>query len=123
SDVAEKLPGEVEPLEMLADFSRHTSDPFQLSSALTKLVDIYAADGNYSRAEELMQELIEKNKGDERLVARLDQLRRREQGAPTPAETPSPAAAVEARSEEQPESESSAGEPASTEAAPAPAAP
>ncbi len=71
SDVAEKMPGEVEPLELLADFSRHTSDPFHLTSALTKLVDIYAADGNYSRAEELMQELIEQNKGDERLVARL----------------------------------------------------
>ncbi|MGD0955820.1 MAG: tetratricopeptide repeat protein [Candidatus Acidiferrales bacterium] len=121
SDVAEKLPSEVEPFEMLADFSRHTSDPFQLSSALTKLVDLYAADGNYSRAEELMQELIERNKGDERLVARLDQLRRREQGAPAPAEIPEPVATAEATSEEPRVPERFAAEPASAEAEAAPA--
>jgi pilus assembly protein FimV len=123
SDVAEKMPGEVEPLEMLADFSRHTSDPFHLTSALTKLVDIYAADGNYSRAEELMQELIEQNKGDERLVARLDQLRRREQGDATPAETQSSTATTEAAAEEPRVMESSAAEPESTEATPAAAPP
>ncbi|HEV3480693.1 MAG TPA: tetratricopeptide repeat protein [Candidatus Acidoferrales bacterium] len=75
SSSIEKLPDEVEPLEMLADFARHTSDPFQLNAALTKLADIYADTGNYTRAEEMLQELVERNKGDERLIARLEKLR------------------------------------------------
>src|SRR5579872_760166 len=52
SDVAEKLPRNPEPLEMMADFSRSASDPFHLNAALDKLVDVYADGGNYSRAEE-----------------------------------------------------------------------
>jgi tetratricopeptide (TPR) repeat protein len=75
SSSVEKLPDETEPLEMLADFARHTSDPFQLYAALTKLADVYSNAGNYSRAEEMLQELVERNKGDERLVARLEKLR------------------------------------------------
>ena len=75
----EKLPDETEPLEMLADFARHTSDPFQLNAALTKLADIYSSNGNYARAEEMLQELVERNKGDERLIARLEKLRTRDE--------------------------------------------
>ena len=75
SSSIEKLPDEAEPLEMLADFARHSSDPFQLNAALTKLADIYADAGNYTRAEEMLQELVERNKGDERLIARLEKLR------------------------------------------------
>ena len=75
SSSIEKLPGEAEPLEMLADFARHSSDPFQLNAALTKLADIFADAGNYTRAEEMLQELVERNKGDERLLARLEKLR------------------------------------------------
>jgi tetratricopeptide (TPR) repeat protein len=78
--VTQKAPGNIQALELLADFSRHTSDPFQLSSALSQLVDAYSAKGEYSRAEEALQELIEKNKGDERLLARLEQLRERASG-------------------------------------------
>lgn len=75
SSSIEKLPDEAEPVEMLADFARHSSDPFQLNAALTKLADIYTDSGNYTRAEEMLQELIERNKGDERLTARLEKLR------------------------------------------------
>jgi tetratricopeptide (TPR) repeat protein len=75
SSSIEKLPDEAEPLEMLADFARHTSDPFQLNAALTKLADIYADAGDYTRAEEMLQELVERNKGDERLIERLQKLR------------------------------------------------
>lgn len=88
SSSVEKLPDETEPLEMLADFARHTSDPFQLNAALTKLADIYSNARNYARAEEMLQELVERNKGDERLIARLEKLRSRgEQLSPaSPAE-------------------------------------
>jgi tetratricopeptide (TPR) repeat protein len=75
SSATDKLPENTEALEMLADFSRHTSDPFHLNAALSKLVDAYAATGDQARAEHLMKEMIERNKGDERLVARFEQLR------------------------------------------------
>jgi tetratricopeptide (TPR) repeat protein len=95
SRATERLPGRVEPLEMLAEFCRHTSDSFRLSDALSKLSDAYAATGNYSRAEQLVLEMIDRNKNDERLVERLNQLRARS-GAPgaPPTEAP-PSAAPE----------------------------
>jgi tetratricopeptide (TPR) repeat protein len=77
---AEKLPGEIEPLEMIADFCRHTSDPLPLSGALNQLVDLYASAGDYDRADQAMEELIERNKDDERLLARRAQLRARRNG-------------------------------------------
>jgi tetratricopeptide (TPR) repeat protein len=94
--VTQKLSGNIEVLQMLADFSRHTSDPFQLNSALTQLVDAYTAKGDYAHAEESLQELIEKNKGDERLQAKLEQLRARASGkAPAPIiEEPLPPVAI-----------------------------
>jgi pilus assembly protein FimV len=80
SSAVEKLPGNTEALEMLADFSRHSSDPFQLNSALSQLVDAYAASGDQARAEHLMKELIDRNKGDERLIDRFNQLRQAGKG-------------------------------------------
>ncbi len=86
TSATEHLPGVTEPLEMLADFCRHTSDSFRLQDAISKLADAYAAQKNYPRAEELLQELVDRNKDDERLVERLNQLRARAGGAPPPAE-------------------------------------
>jgi tetratricopeptide (TPR) repeat protein len=87
STAIEKLPGNTEALEMLADFSRHTSDPFHLNAALSQLVDAYAASGDQARAEHLMKELIDRNKGDERLIDRYNQLRKsgKREAAPSPA--------------------------------------
>ena len=93
SRATERMPGRIEPLEMLTDFCRHTSDSFRLSDAISKLSEAYAAAGNYSRAESLLEEMIDRNKNDERLVERLNQLRARS-GAPQapPEEAPPPAA-------------------------------
>ena len=82
---SERLPGNAEPLEMLVDFSRTTSDPFRLNAALGQLSDVYAAAGDFPRAEALLQELVERNKDDERVVARLNQLRERAGGSPVSA--------------------------------------
>jgi pilus assembly protein FimV len=95
----EKLPGDIESREFLADFSRYTSDPFHLESALNELVDAYAEAGDFGSAEERMKELIEKNRGDERLLIRLDDLRRRargDQATPVRAEVQAPKPTVEA---------------------------
>ena len=75
TSAVERLPGHTEPLEMMADFCRHTSDPFQLNAALSQLSDAYVTQGNVSKAEDVLREMIERNKGDERLVERLNQLR------------------------------------------------
>ncbi len=111
SSAIEKLPDNAEALEMLADFSRTTSDPFQLNAALNKLVDVYAAAGDQARAEHLMKELIDRNKGDERLVARFEQLRKGGNAAPAPV---MPTVALETmaevtRRDEPPAEEASAG--------------
>jgi pilus assembly protein FimV len=93
--VTERMPGKTAPLEMLVDFCRHTSDPFRLSDAISKLADSYAALGNFARAEELLQELIDRNKDDERLVERLKKLQAQAKGTEPAAETevkPKPAA-------------------------------
>ena len=89
SSAIEKMPGNTAALEMLADFSRHTSDPFHLNSALSQLVDAYAASGDQARAEHLMKELIDRNKGDERLIDRYNQLHKSaKSGVAAPSATP-----------------------------------
>lgn len=93
SGAAERLPGNIEALEMLVDFCRHTSDPFRLNTALGQLADAYTAQGNNARAEELLEELVDRNKDDERLVERLNTFRDRRDRAASgqpPEETTAP---------------------------------
>ncbi len=94
TSACDRLPGRTEPLETLADFCRTTSDPFRLNAALGQLSDAYAAKGNFPRAEELLVELVERNKNDERLVDRLNELRARSGGAPVAGGTSAESAAV-----------------------------
>jgi pilus assembly protein FimV len=85
STITQKDPTQVAPLEEMVDFCRHTSNSHQLPLATIQLSDACAAAGNFSRAEELLQELIERNKDDERLVEKLNKLRARSGGAPVEA--------------------------------------
>jgi pilus assembly protein FimV len=92
SSTAERMPGRAEPLEMLADFCRTTSNPFHLNTALGQLADAYTATGCMDRAEAVLEELADRNKNDERYAQRLAQFRARRSGAavtdePAPAET------------------------------------
>jgi len=80
--ITQKDPKQIAPLEELVDFCRHTSNSHQLPLAIVQLSDACANAGNFARAEELLQDLIEHNKDDERLVERLNQLRARSGGAP-----------------------------------------
>jgi pilus assembly protein FimV len=75
SATVEKHPQEAAPLELMVDFCRYTSNSHQLPLALSQLADLSVAKGNHGRAEECLQELIDRNKDDERLVERLNQLR------------------------------------------------
>ena len=100
SAIIQKDPGQIAPLEEMVDFCRYTSNSHQLPLATIQLSDACAAAGNFARAEELIQELIERNKDDERLVERLNQLRARSGSTAKPvSEAPKPAVEQEARAE------------------------
>ncbi len=88
SAATDRLPGNIEALELLADFCRHTSDPFPLTVALAKLADLHEAAGNDARAEVLVEELVDRNRDDERLADRLESLRIRMGKSPTPPAQP-----------------------------------
>jgi tetratricopeptide (TPR) repeat protein len=79
------LPGRTDALEQLADFCRHASQPFHLNTALGQLSDAYAAKGDFARAEQALVEMVDRNKNDERVVERLNQLRARAGGSAMPA--------------------------------------
>jgi pilus assembly protein FimV len=79
--ITQKDPKQIAPLEELVDYCRHTSNSHQLPLAIIQLSDACADAGNFARAEELLQDLIERNKDDERLVERLNRLRARSGGA------------------------------------------
>jgi pilus assembly protein FimV len=91
------LPGRPDALEQLVDFCRHASQPFHLTGALGQLADAYEAQGDFTRAEQALVELVDRNRNDERVVARLNQLRARAGGSATPEAPP-----VEAVTEELP---------------------
>jgi pilus assembly protein FimV len=97
--LTQAVPDSAEGLELLVDYCRHTSDPFRLNSALVQLSDLYASQGNYARAEELVQELVDRNKDDERLVEKLNEVRARSSGATQAVSAP----AVESNSAPAPE--------------------
>jgi tetratricopeptide (TPR) repeat protein len=94
SAIIQKDPKQIAPLEEFVDFCRHTSNSHQLPLAIIQLSDACADAGNFARAEELLQDLIERNKDDERLVERLNRLRTRSGGTPV-----TPAAVAEASAE------------------------
>ena len=71
SSTVGKISKEAAPLELMVDYCRHTSNSHQLPLALSQLADLCTSTGNYSRAEECLQELIDRDKDDERLVERL----------------------------------------------------
>src|SRR4029077_15358021 len=108
--ITQKDPKQIAPLEELVDFCRHTSNSHQLPLAIIQLSDACADAGNFTPADELLQDFIERNEDDERLVERLNRLRARSGGtapasaavAEKPAETPPVAKAEERAVEETP---------------------
>ncbi|MGC1128457.1 MAG: tetratricopeptide repeat protein [Candidatus Acidiferrales bacterium] len=88
TSASERMPGRIEPLEMLVDFCRTISDPFRLNSALSQLADAYESAGDFPRAEQMLEEIVDRNKNDERIQDRLAQFRARTGGG-TPVAVPS----------------------------------
>jgi pilus assembly protein FimV len=65
SRLAEKRPGNVEPLEWLVDLYGRASDSFRLPDALAQLAQTYEASGNDSKAVATYQQLLERTPEDE----------------------------------------------------------
>jgi pilus assembly protein FimV len=82
TSVVHGLPGEIEPLEALVGFCRETSNSFRLSDAMGQLAQAYADAGQLDRAEALLQELLEKKPDDDKLIARLEEVRAKILGSP-----------------------------------------
>jgi pilus assembly protein FimV len=59
-ELAERLPGRLEPLEWLVDTFGRTSDSFRLPDALATLGDALVASGKLERAKEVFQQLVDR---------------------------------------------------------------
>ena len=93
TSITEGSPHSVEPLELLVDFCRHTSDPFRLNGALSQLAEVYAGKGEFALSVKLLEELVERNKEDERARQRLAEIRARAESAPAAVEPELPSSA------------------------------
>ncbi len=71
---ADRLPNRLEPIEWQVSLYRRMNDSLRLPDALRKLADACTAVGEWERAESLLTELIERDPGNEELVARLNQV-------------------------------------------------
>ena len=80
--ITQLLPGELPPLEELVAFSRVTSNSFRLPDALSELAQACVDAGQLDRAQNLLRELGERKPDDERVSARLREVRARISGVP-----------------------------------------
>jgi pilus assembly protein FimV len=60
NELAERLPGRLEPLEWLVDTYGRTSDSFRLPDALAHLGDALVAAGKLQRAKDVFQQLVDR---------------------------------------------------------------
>jgi tetratricopeptide (TPR) repeat protein len=72
---AERLPGRLEPREWLVDLYSQASDTFRLPDALAQLAEAAAASGQFDRAKQAYEQLLERNPDDESARRRLNQVR------------------------------------------------
>lgn len=72
---AERLPGRLEPREWLVDLYGQASDTFRLPDALAQLAEAAAASGQFDRAKQTYEQLLERNPDDESARRRLNQVR------------------------------------------------
>lgn len=67
----DRLPGQLEPIEWLADAYRATGDPFHLPEALGQLADAAVFAGKLDKAKSAVEELVEKDPENEAHKQRL----------------------------------------------------
>jgi len=72
NELANRLPGRIEPLEWLVDFYGRTSDSFRLPDALAHLGDALAADDQLERAKAIFEQLIDRQPDSDSAKRKLD---------------------------------------------------
>jgi len=77
SDLAERTPGRLEPLEWLVDTYGRTSDPFRLSDALARLGDALSAAGKYDKAKEVLEKLVDREPESDSAKRKLNDVLRK----------------------------------------------
>ena len=93
SDLASRTPGRLEPLEWMVDTYGRTSDPFHLSDALAQLGDALATKGDYTRAKETFEKLLDREPESDSAKRKLNDVLRKMGllvGETVPETTPEP---------------------------------
>jgi pilus assembly protein FimV len=74
NDLAERMPGRVEPHEWLVDSYGRTSDSFRMPDALAQLGDVLVVNGQMERAKAVFQQLVEREPESESAKRKLNDL-------------------------------------------------
>jgi pilus assembly protein FimV len=77
TDLAERTPGRIEPLEWLVDMYGRTSDSFRLPDALAHLGDALVASNKMERAKEVFEQLVDREPESEPAKRKLNDVLRR----------------------------------------------
>ncbi|MBZ5697530.1 MAG: tetratricopeptide repeat protein [Acidobacteriia bacterium] len=102
SRLAERRPGQLEPLEWLVDLYGRASDSFRLPDALAQLAQALEATGNDSRALETYEQLLDRNPEDETMRRKYVRLRAKIGLEPLAGELSSSAKVAPAETEAKP---------------------
>ncbi|MGH9775668.1 MAG: tetratricopeptide repeat protein [Candidatus Acidiferrales bacterium] len=78
ASVADQLPGELQPLEWLVELYRRTGDSFRLKAAMLRAAEASFVAGQFDRAEPLYEEILKRDPENERLLARMSEIRNRQ---------------------------------------------
>jgi pilus assembly protein FimV len=92
NELAERMPGRVEPLEWLVETYGRTSDSFRLPDALAQLGDALVAAAQYDRAKQVFEQLVDREPESDPAKRKLNDVLRKmgllgpEAAAPVPEE-------------------------------------
>jgi tetratricopeptide (TPR) repeat protein len=77
SELAERMPGRLEPLEWLVDMYGRTSDSFRLPDALAHLGDALVTSNKLERAKQIFEQLVDREPESEPAKRKLNEVLRR----------------------------------------------
>ena len=93
NELADRMPGRIEPLEWLVELYGRTSDSFHMPDALAKLGDALAEDEQYDRAKEIFEKLVERQPDSDSAKRKLNNVLR-SLGMPPAADVPDEVSAI-----------------------------
>jgi pilus assembly protein FimV len=88
NDLAERMPGRIEPLEWLVETYGRTSDSFRLPDALAHLGDALVAANKFERAKQVFEQLVDREPESDAAKRKLNDVLRKLGLAGTPESAP-----------------------------------